>query len=263
MSNKSERPTESRLRQARRDGKTSKSKDLTQALSACIWTGILVLLFFPSFTGALQILLNLISLIGAPKLVPDKSLAHAVGELLLPVVLMIFGIAIAGVVIAVTLEQLQVKGLFSAKPVTPDFTKLNPVNQLKSIFSLKTIVELIKNLCKVSVVIGITIVVIRFYFADVLQLFRGRVLDGLIVAAHMLCWLGVFSQGTLLIFSIADIFYQKYEYIKGLKMTKDEVRRDHKQQEGDPHIKGARRQLQHELANERGGHEQSSTPTNG
>jgi type III secretion protein U len=251
MSNKSEEPTESRLRQARQDGQTSKSKDLTQALTACIWTGILVLLFFPAFGAASQILQNMIGLMGTPKLAPDQLIAHAAGELLLPAALMMLGVAIAGVVIAVILEQLQVKGLFSAKPVTPDFNKMNPVKQLKSIFSLKTIVELIKNLLKVTVIVFTTITIIRLYFADALQLFLGPPLDTLIVVAHMLCWLGVCSQGALLMMAMVDIHYQKYEYIKGLKMTKDEVRRDYKQQEGDPHIKGARRQLQAEMANER------------
>lgn len=250
MSNKSEEPTENRLRQARRDGQVSKSKDLTQALTACIWTGVLVLLFFPAFGVASQILQNLIGLMDRPHVISDQLLLNAVGELLLPVAWMMVGVAIGAVVIAVALEQLQVKGLLSGKPVTPDFNKMNPVKQLKSIFSLKTIVELIKNLIKVTVITVLTLVIIRFYFADTVQLFFVAPLDALIVVAHMLCWLGVASQGALLIMAMVDVFYQKYEYIKGLKMTKDEVRRDYKQQEGDPHIKGARHQLRHELANE-------------
>jgi type III secretion protein U len=250
MSNKSEKPTDSRLRQARRDGQTSKSKDLTQALTACTWTGILVLVFFPVFGAASQILQNMIGLMGTPKLVPDQLIAHAAGELALPAALMMVGVAITGTVIAVIFEQFQVKGMLSAKPVTPDFNKLNPVKQLKSIFSLKTIIELIKNLLKVIVIAATTVTIIRFNFADALQLFSVAPLDALIVAAHMLCWLGVCAQGFLLVMAMVDIYYQKYEYIKGLKMTKDEVRRDYKQQEGDPHIKGARRQLHAELSNE-------------
>lgn len=252
MSNKTEKPTENRLRQARRDGQTSKSKDLTQALTGCIWTGILVLIFFPVFGMASQILQNTLGLIGTPKLEPDQLVAHAAGELLLPVALLTLGVAISAAVIAVALEQLQVRGMFSLKPITPDFNKMNPVKQLKSIFSLKTIVELIKNLLKVIVIVAITLTIIRFYFADALQLYLNQPKDALIVAANMLCWLGVFSLGTLLMMAFVDIHYQKYEYIKGLKMSKDEVRRDYKQQEGDPHIKGARRQLQAEMANERG-----------
>lgn len=251
MSNKSEEPTESRLRQARQDGQTSKSKDLTQALTACIWSAMLVLLFFPAVGAALQILRNMIDLIAASAILPDQLLAHATDELLLPAGLMMLGVAIAGVVIAVMLEQLQVRGLLSAKPVTPDFNKMNPAKQLKSIFSLKTVVELIKNLLKVVVIVVTTIAIIRSYFADALQLFWAQPLDALTIVAHMLCWLGLCSQGALLMMAMVDIQYQKYEYKRGLKMTKDEVRRDYKQQQGDPDIRNARRQLQAGLAHER------------
>ena len=146
MSEKTEQPTDGRIRQARRDGKTSKSRDLTQALTGATWPLVLTGTFYFAFGGAVHVMQGVLDLIGEGDANEPMRVDFAVGWVIAPTVAMSVGVAVMGALMAVVLELLQTKGLFSMKPIVPNFTKLNPINQIKSIFSLRTLVDLGKNL---------------------------------------------------------------------------------------------------------------------
>jgi len=248
MSNKTEEPTDNRLRQARRDGQIAKSRDLTQALSGCIWPMILAGLFYPSFMVGVQILKNLLDYVGGHALRVDEIQQFGIRLLVWPTIGVCVAFATTAVVIAVVSELLQTKGLLSVTPIVPKFEKLNPISQIKNIFSLRTVVELIKGLVKVIVISGITIALIWLKFGEIWGAVRLDMPFALLILSSLMLILGTASQAFAAVLAVVDVLYQKYEYRKGLRMTKDEVKRDYKQQEGDPMIKGERRRLHQEMA---------------
>jgi type III secretion protein U len=141
----------------------------------------------------------------------------------------------------------QVRGVFSVKPVVPDFNRLNPLSKIKSILSLRSIVEFFKNIIKLIVIFGVCVTVIRSNLDSIMNFHRIHPIGVLVVVAHLTMLLSIGVSCLLLPLSVADYLYQKYEYIKNLRMSKDEVKRDYKQQEGDPEIKAARRHVHSEI----------------
>ncbi|AOJ03743.1 MULTISPECIES: EscU/YscU/HrcU family type III secretion system export apparatus switch protein [Burkholderia] len=248
MSEKTEQPTESRLRQERRAGRISKSRDLTQAVAGAAWPLALALSFDFVFGAAVRVLHGLFELIGEERLPDSVRMDFAMSRVIVPTIALSVGVAAAGAAISIALELMQTKGLLSMKPVTPNFGKLNPINQLKSIFSLRTLVELAKNLVKVAAVGACTLVVIRVALPDLAAVATVDLPSTLNLTTSLLFRIATASIAVLVALAVIDVGYQRYEYIKGLKMTKDEVKRDYKQQEGDPLVKGERRRQHAELA---------------
>lgn len=248
MSTKSEQPTESRLRQEREEGRIAKSKDLTQCLTGAIWIGGLSYAFVPAFAGGMQIIQHLILMINTPPESVRAFMLHAMGVMILPVAICIFGTALVSIVAALIAEQIQVRGLFSGKALKIDFTRLNPINQLKSIFSMRTLVELAKSMVKMIVVLSITLGVIATYLPELVHLRDTSTLSFLTIVSKLALLVSSSAYFALFVLSVIDVKYQQYAYIKNLRMSKDEVRRDYKQQEGDPQMKGARQQAHAELS---------------
>ncbi|KVD76193.1 type III secretion protein [Burkholderia ubonensis] len=247
MSEKTEHPTDSRLRQARKDGQIPKSRDLTQALVGVVWPLAFSTVFYMGVGRAVHWVQGLLARIGEGFGHDSEWVDSAIIELIVPSFILCACVAMFGAFFAIVFESFQARGLLSMRPVTPNFGKLNPVSQLKNICSLRTLVELAKNLVKVTVIGVCTFVVIQGGLPDLVGLSRVDAPAILKVTTDMLFKIALSSAGVLVLLAVIDVGYQRYEYIKNLKMTKDEVKRDYKQQEGDPLIKGERRRLHAEL----------------
>jgi flagellar biosynthetic protein FlhB len=139
----------------------------------------------------------------------------------------------------------------STQLITPDFGKLSPLNGLKRLFSLQSLVELGKSFGKL-VILGLVVFSTLYPLVSNLPAFTGRPLMDSVgflhkEAVHLIIVL-------MLVFAViafGDMLYQRYTYIKNLKMTKTEVKDEYKQQEGDPMIKGRLRQMRLEKARKR------------
>lgn len=153
-------------------------------------------------------------------------------------------------VLGVVANYIQVGPLLSFEPVMPKLSKLNPAEKLKQMFSMKNLIEFLKSVFKV-VFLGILI-----YF-----LIRGSIpslvyvpysgLDGIIHTLHkLLLHLALLTTFAYVVIAAIDFIFQKKQHIKQLMMTKQEVKQEHKENEGDPTIKGKRKQLHRELASD-------------
>jgi flagellar biosynthesis protein FlhB len=144
---------------------------------------------------------------------------------------------------------LQVKPLFSTDIVKPKMDKLNPLKGFQNIFfKSKTYIELLKNLVKFAVVLTLAYVVIRGSLRDAILSSRLDVEDTGALAGRLISGLLLRAGVVFLIVGAADYLLQRKLYNKNLMMSKEEVKQEHKQEEGDPHIKGMRRHLAEELA---------------
>jgi flagellar biosynthetic protein FlhB len=151
--------------------------------------------------------------------------------------------------VAVFLSPIMIGGFsFSMKAVAPKFSKLNPIKGMKKLFSMHGLVELLKAMAKVILIGGAAAILVWSYFPDLMSLGGYSLNVALARADEILGW-SLLVMSAMMIFVVAvDVPFQLYQHFKQLKMTKQEVKDERKNTEGDPQVKGHIRQLQQEMA---------------
>lgn len=244
---KTEDPTPKRLRDARKKGQVYKSRDLETVM--VLVAAFLVLVFSLSFVGGeLRRLMELaFRVVSRPEI--DRSLIYELGRAsFVTLVKISLPFLITVVLVAAITGFLQVGPVFSAEPLKPQTKRLNAVENLKNMFKPKILFELAKNIFKVGVVFLIAFLVLKgmmepFLYSLTVPVAGAAKLGGLVLARFLIRFFIFF-----LMVAILDLMIQRREYIKNLKMTKEEVKREYKEDEGDPLIRAHRRQLHMEMA---------------
>jgi len=145
----------------------------------------------------------------------------------------------------------QVGFIFAKKALKPNFTKINPLAGMKRMFSVRSLVETAKGILKILIITIIAYSVVNKYQNEYVMLATQSIGEIVGFAFSVIFEMGVKIGIALLIMAVADFAYQKYEHEKNLKMTKQEVKDEMKQQEGDPKIKNKIRLKQYEMAAKR------------
>lgn len=245
MSEKNLEPTEKRKQDAREKGQVALSRDLTR-LSMLVAVGEVAFGTESKWREAIHSLMTLsIQNIGQP-------FQHAMEEVLLSaglLLLAVFGVCfLLCTVVAVASHWGQIGVLIAPKSIEPNFDKLNPVNGIKQIFSARKLGEVLIALTKFVLICLISYIVVRGQLPDIVSLSSGAPKDayaGFIALLH-----AIFRISTVLclVTGMIDFAIQRHFHTKSLKMSQDEVKREFKESEGDPMVKGQRRQLAMELA---------------
>jgi len=157
---------------------------------------------------------------------------------LLVVVALLSGVLLGGIV-------------FSGKPLVPNFSKLSPLAGLQRMFSSQTVVELIKTLAKAALVGGIGALVLWHYHEDMLGLSLASPTAAIANTLRLVALCGALVVASLLLVVLLDVPWQIYSHLKKLRMSKEDVRQEHKESEGDPHVKARIRQQQRAMARRR------------
>jgi len=249
-SQKTEDPTSKRLDEARTEGNVPKSQEFNHLLMILAFTLAVVL-----FAGhAAQEIANMsLPFFEAPDQIPI-DLGHLVNIAwrLLGLVL-IAGIAPLALAFmaAFGASYLQFGLLWSTENLMPRLDKISPLAGLKRIFSLRSVTELLKGMLKIAVVATVVGYFVMPSIGDLHQLI-GMDMVQLVAAIKKevnVVLIGVFAvMGGI---AAIDILYQRYEYMKGLRMSRQDLRDEYKQTEGDPLVKGRLRQLRMERARRR------------
>lgn len=241
---KTEQPTPKRLRDSRKKGEVAKSQDVTTAvLMAATFATVGI-----SWPWMLRELEQLILLPTAFYTQPfDEALRQVLPTILVKTLLLSAPVVAAGFVAGVVGSYFQVGPLLSFDPVKPELKKLNPIEKAKQIVSVKNGVEFIKSVIKV-IVIGLVVTqLIRTTIGSLTRLPYGGETSLLPALGRIMHALAVNVIIAYVAIAAFDYFFQRHQYVKQLKMSKDEVKREYKESEGDPQIKGKRRQLHQEL----------------
>ena len=141
--------------------------------------------------------------------------------------------------------------VFSAKAFMPKFAKLNPITGISNMFSKNALAELIKSIAKASLVGIVSYMVVSKDLDPLLSLSLMPLHDGLALVNDLLLMGFLTIVSVLVVIAAIDVPYQLYQYAEKLKMTKEEVKQEHKESEGNPEIKGRIRQQQREMARRR------------
>lgn len=247
---KTEHPTGKRLGEARDDGKLPISREVSYLTS---FLGIVIVIKWLGPGMSQQLMTALRVFLEEPHafIIDDHGLQTLVYHIVVQVALItgLIFVVMMGSIIAGFMAQ---TGLYaSTKLITPDFSRLSLTSGLQRLISMGALVELIKSFGKL-VVLGFTVYLLLGPLVPSLPSFTGRpILDTVAFlqtqAVHLLLVLLIVYA----LIAFGDLFYQRYSYIKGLRMTKAEVKDEYKQQEGDPVIKNRLRHLRLEKARKR------------
>jgi len=249
---KSEEPTPHRLREAREKGQVAKSKEVTTAF--VLLTSYFSLRYFgpmmwDGLIGAINVLFDLI-----PEVTKNFSLP-LVGYILLVAlrgmalaVLPIFGISFAASFLA---EAAQTGFLLSGEPLSPKLEKINPLEGFKRMFSMQGLVELVKSLLKIAIVFYITWLAIKDDLPYLVVLIEASPWDTIALGANLVYTIAMRVGTFYIAIAILDYFYRRWEYMRNLKMSRQEVKEEYKRLEGDPLVKQRMRDLQRQAAQQR------------
>ena len=242
---KTEEPSQRKIDKHKEDGKVLSSKEMF------VFTGIAgALLLMYAFSFAFKPLLfewgNLFVFTGNDKL-DDLPTTKSLDALFFILKISLYvGVPMLVVVLA---TQFAVGGInFAPKALNFKSNRINPLSGLKRMFSLKSLVELGKALLKVGLLFASAIGVIYYLLPQILRITDGNLKTGLELTQSSFPLLIGALLTCLLIIAAIDYFYQRYEHIKSLRMTKQEVKDEYKQTEGSPEVRAKIRRLQMESA---------------
>lgn len=244
-SEKTEEPTSKKLRDLRTKGQVPSSKEVVSTSLICGLFGYFMYAWSNIFELSQQIIL-------VPSLVIDEpftlALKHIYDELLAGMAYILVPFLIIVVSLSILGNILQNGIVISTEPIKLDLKKISPVAGFKKIFSVNNFIEFIKSIVKVLAVSScVAWVTIKHIGALINGPYCG--LDCLYYAlGEMLFELVAYSVAVFIFVAFADFAFQRYNFTKQNRMTKDEVKRDQKESDGDPQIKGKRRQMQRDLA---------------
>ena len=242
---KTEEPSQRKINKAKEDGKVLTSKEMF------VFTSIAAALLFMyalSFFGkSLLFEWGDLFVLSGPEGLDDMLLKKPLQALFYIIkFILLIGLPMIAVVLA---TQFAVGGInFAPKAANFKGSKINPISGLKRMFSIKSLVELGKNLLKVFLLVTSAVVVLYYLMPGILRITDGSLKAGLEhIQNSFPILVGALLLG-LLVIAILDYFYQRYEHINSLRMTKQEVKDEYKQTEGSPEVRAKIRRLQMESA---------------
>jgi flagellar biosynthetic protein FlhB len=243
---KTEEPTDRKLQEGRKKGQVWKSRDLSGVLVFLAGFGVLKF-FWPFVEAEVHHLYSFVfERLSHPTEV-RQSIGPVLYRALLSLGLLVLPVALGGAVIGGMSDFLQTGGVFSFETMLPKFDKLNPIQGLKNIFSKKQLIELVKSSAKIFA--GSYVVYGALRDGARLMVLSPRVgVEGIFAVMGELMFQIALRLGLLfLAFSIFDVWWQRRLFLKEMRMTKEEVKREFKETEGDPQYKSRRRELYQEI----------------
>lgn len=245
-SQKTEQPTAHRLEEAFKKGQVALSKEINHwfILGAVMLLLMTVMPYFlRRLTNNLQIFIA-----ASDAFIDGQSSFFALGKEILLDVGITMGIPLGVMVIAAIASGfVQTRFAISASAIMPKAERISPFKGIKRIISRRAIVEFIKGLTKICVIAFSIYFVLRHRLDGMRDWIHMPVVAILTTTKQYVVYILTTVLCVLSAIAISDYLYQKFEFIKTLMMSKDEIRKEYKEMEGDPHIKHRQRQLREEM----------------
>lgn len=251
MGEKTEEATPKKLRDARKKGQVAKSQDFPSAFTFVVSIAVTLSLSGYLFEQLASYIIATFKMAGQQKDLQDQ-IPGAMIESLLVIFNTSIPIALLTTIVGVVVNFLIIGPLFSFESMKLDLKKLDPIANLKNLFKFKTIFELIKSILKIT---GALILIYTVVWNSIPEMVATAALSVYGIAqvfneflVQVIIRVGLF----FLLVAVIDLVYQKKNFAKEMRMEKFEVKQEYKESEGDPHIKGKRRQIAQEIAYQEG-----------
>ena len=253
---KTEPATAKKLKDARDEGKVAKSRELNSAFDLIVL--FLCLKIFVSFVG--EKFIDIFSYIyeNMPDFVKInegglsvQAVAGLIASVTLKSLLIMLPFMAFGFVVTLLVSIVQVGWKVSTKPMKPELSKLNPLNGFKRIFSKDSLFELVKSILKIVIIIYIAYTSIKDNANDLFALYDLGLNQAVALVGTLIINTGIKISIVYLVIGLADFIYQKHKFNEDMKMTKQEVKDEYKQSEGDPKVKSQQKSRMQQASRQR------------
>ncbi len=250
---RTEPATQKKLDDARKEGQVAKSREIANGMG--LLALFLVMKFWVGNMGT-QMMNVFDSIYGRiPDIItyyrgfmPQMDIRIIYRQLLLNVLWIVAPVFLVGVLVAFLCDYAQVKWKPTSKPLRPKFSKLNPIKGFKKFFSLNAVIELIKSVAKIALIVYICYTYLEDKWVLLFDLYSLTVMQALQNLLAIVTDLGIRISAFYMIIAFADFAYQKIKFKNDMKMSKQEIKEEFKQQEGDPAVKGKIKQKMREAS---------------
>lgn len=245
---RTEDATSRRKEQAKEKGQVPRSKELASVLVMLM--GVISIWNFGGYLGTkLGLVMQRFFSLKRIEILDFRILLRICIDGIINIIIPLGGILLL-IFIAAILGATLVGGVqFSLEAAMPKFSKINPLAGIKRIFSKQSVIELIKSILKVALIGGIAFYLIKGKIPDLIMISHEHFPDNIIHSLHLLLDFILLITSSLILIVAIDIPFQIWQHKEQLKMTKQEIKDEYKESEGNPQIKGKLRQLQREAAN--------------
>jgi len=244
---KTEKATPKKRRDVRKKGQVVKSQDINTAFVVIAVFSVLMISGSAILKQMAELFKHTYSVYFGQELT-QMSLEAMTAELIRQFFWIAGPVMLAGVGAALFANYLQVGFLFSVEPLKMKPEKLDPIKGIKRMFSLRALVELIKSLLKISIIGFITFFFLWMNRREILGLVHLPVRASVFTILSIMVKMGLFAGAGLLFIAGLDYLYQKYDFEKSIRMSKQDIKEEFKNMEGDPLIKSRIKQRQKEMA---------------
>ena len=248
---KTEKATPKKRKDERKKGNVFLSRDAVTAVSLIAsFYGLKI--FAPSiFNNVQDLLRRYISLAGTKDVFLASDISTTFTDLGLVFLKTAMPLVAVSVLVAVIVTMAQTKMLFSTKAFAPKFSRINPLNGIKKMFSIRAVVELLKSLIKIIVLLYMVYTVLIDEVTTLPMLIDMSPVNAINRTGEIIMDVVLKSGIAFVFLAAADYLYQWWDYEKNMKMSKQEIKDEYKQIEGNPQIKGRQRQLQQQRSRQR------------
>ena len=250
---KTEKATPKKLDDARKEGRVARSSDLINGFM------LLLMFFVLKLFGGIMAKLFLDSFVKYYNKASDISMevfdvrqaVNLSNEIVLDIVIASLPVLIGSFIVALVGNIVQVGWKVTGKPLKPKLDRLNPIGGLKRMFSQEKVVELIKSILKVLAIALVAYNEVKDRWKFILNLYDFEFMQAILNIFDIVLDVGIKISLIFVVIGLADFGYQKWKHLHDLRMSKQEVKDEMKQSEGDPQIKGQIRQKMREGARRR------------
>lgn len=244
---KTEKATPKKRQDSRKKGQVAKSQDINTAI--VLLAVFLVLMFAGNYfyTSLLNIFRHSYQeYIGMD--LTENNIQMIFLDILEELVFVLAPIMVVAMLAGVLANYMQFGFLFSTESIQPKLEKLDPIKGFKRIFSMRAIIELLKSILKIVLVSVATFSVLWMRKEEILILAQKSIGASLATIANLTVQMGLIACVLLIFLAVLDYLYQKYDFEKNIRMSKQDIKDEHKNIEGDPLIKSKIKQRQREMA---------------
>lgn len=253
---KTEEPTQKKLTDARKEGQVAKSREITNVCEMLVlflvlkfWTGYIGETFVGMFRNVYTQIPEYIKLYNG--YLQTITFRAVFIRMMVRVLAAIAPVLLLGFLVAFVTNLVQVKWKPTTKPLRPKFNKLNPVSGIKRIFSTRSLVELAKSIAKILLIGYAVYSYLKKNMPSIFLLYGLSLNQAIVLVGSLVINIGFRICLYYIVIAALDFIYQKHKFKEDMKMTKQEVKDEYKNQEGDPKIKAKQRQRMMEASRRR------------
>jgi flagellar biosynthetic protein FlhB len=243
---KTEEPTPKKIQDARNKGQVWRSKDLTAVAAYLVAVGVLKATWGSFEAGASQLFAFAFEEVAHPERL-GEAIPEAIFLGLRTIAVMSLPVVVAAAAMGALVEFLVVGPLFTTEPLIPRLEKLNPLPGLKNLFSKRQMVELLRSMAKIVIACVVVYGVVADALPEVVLSMRTGAAGFKVVLGELVFRISVRVGLLFVAFALTDVWWQRRAYLKDMRMSKEEVKREYRESEGDPHHKARRRQMALEI----------------